>query len=74
MLLSEKQKIDSGFFLFEAEQKTRKDKFEKRQLKKIRPIQMMKKKEVFIVVAFLCLTTKRQIMIMYCQKAYKSIG
>ena len=33
MLLSEKQKIDSGFFLFEAEQRAKKEKQEKRQAK-----------------------------------------
>jgi len=31
MLLLEKQKIDSGFFLFEAEQKVKTGKIEKRQ-------------------------------------------
>ena len=34
MLLSEKQKIDSGFFLFEAEQRAKKEKLEKRQAKR----------------------------------------
>ena len=34
MLLSEKQKIDSGFFLFEAEQRAKKEKQEKRQAKR----------------------------------------
>ena len=33
MLLSEKQKIDSGFFLFEAGQRAKKEKLEKRQAK-----------------------------------------
>ena len=33
VLLLEKQKIDSGFSLFEAEQKAKKVKFEKRQAK-----------------------------------------
>ena len=34
MLLSEKQKINSGFFLFEAEQRAKKEKQEKRQAKR----------------------------------------
>ena len=34
MLLSEKQKIDSGFFLFEAEQRAKKEKLEKRHAKR----------------------------------------
>ena len=34
MLLSEKQKINSGFFLFEAEQRAKKEKLEKRQAKR----------------------------------------
>ena len=33
-LLSEKQKIDSGFFLFEAEQKAKQERIEKRQAKR----------------------------------------
>ena len=33
MLLSEKQKIDRGFFLFEAKQRAKKEKLEKRQAK-----------------------------------------
>ena len=34
MLLSGKQKINSGFFLFEAEQRAKKEKLEKRQAKR----------------------------------------
>ena len=34
MLLLEKQKIDSGFVLFEAEQKAKKEKIKKRQAKR----------------------------------------
>ena len=34
MLLLGKQKIDSGFFLFEAEQKAKKERIEKRQAKR----------------------------------------
>ena len=33
MLLLDKQKIDSGFFLFEAEQNAKKERIEKRQAK-----------------------------------------
>ena len=33
MLLLEKQKIDSGYFLFEAEQKAKREKIEKKQFK-----------------------------------------
>ena len=50
MLLSEKQKIDSGFFLFEAEQRAKTDKLEKGKLNssKICPVRKLLQ---FLVVA-----------------------